>query len=241
MSRFAGSCDLFDLISTSGDFLKDYEEFKKATGGALHQRFKVEVTEYNRDYVKDHCRFFDYEEHAISVPDKRCKTGFREKIECSYKYMNKEFGSLKELNDFGVVIQKDIPFDSVYELIPFFPYAVASAYYGKDRLFVNISRESYVDRRFGSMMYESSDASCRTYRRELAEFAACVGEMINKRNRLKSIVESLSGGDDQELEKAISEEDGEMVRKLLAERNPDTVEVQFDRISEYWREENSRG
>jgi len=169
MSRWSGKCDLFDHIAGQGgwfnsegqpikfndpdyhgpyysDELKDFEAFKEKTGGVIHQHYKIQVDEYNQDFVKEHCKFFNFIKlDGGFVTDTRCKSGQR-KLPDSYvyTYYNKTYGSLKELNKHGVYIETDIHFDTLLDLIPYYPYLVTVC----GDSYVVISNESYVDEQF---------------------------------------------------------------------------------------------
>ena len=161
MSRYSGKCDLFDFMSGSGgwfdasgnvvsiddpnvhvlysDEMKDFIAFKKRTHGVLHQHKKVKVTEWNQEEIAKNCKYFEVIKHTKIVEDKRCKNSQREVVTYTYKYFDKEY-TLKELNKHGVYITIDIHFDTLLDLIPYYPYIV-SASSGEN---VYISNESYV-------------------------------------------------------------------------------------------------
>ena len=266
MSIFSGKNDLFDYISGLGgwfgrdgnpvklgeancyysDETLDFAEFKRQTGGVIHQRKKVTVTEWNQEDVKNHCPGFDFTKHVRKIPDKRCKSKFREETYYTYSYYGKEYGSLKELNKQNVYVTIDINFDTLLDIIPYYPYIVSSCSHNggsTPESCVFISDKPYPIKRMEERLNMGGlvDDSFQRYQRELNEHFRDAVLMIEGRKRLKSLVERISGGDDQELEKAVKDKDKVAVRKILSERNPDTAEVQFDRISEYWREENTRG
>lgn len=146
MSIFSGKCDLYDHICGCGgwydsdgnlindgdgsskvyfhDEYRDFLVFKKRTGGVIHQHKKVEVTEFNQQFVKDHCEHFDFIKHVNQVQDKRTTSGYREEITYTYTYWYDEYKNLKELNKCGVYITLDIHFDTLLDLIPYYPYLV---------------------------------------------------------------------------------------------------------------------
>lgn len=162
MSIYSGKCDLYDHISGSGglfdkngnpvkmgqegvscyysDEMLDFLAFKKRTGGVIHQHKKITLTNYNHEEVKKLCPQFDYKEHIKVVPDKRQKSGQREEKYLTYTYYGKEY-TLKELNKKGIWITIDIKFNTLLDLIPYYPYIVSMSCGGT----VYISNESYVD------------------------------------------------------------------------------------------------
>lgn len=166
MSMFSGKYDLYDHIAGRGgwydkngkpvkfgqegvgcyysDELQDFFAFKKATGGKIYQHHKVTVSELNQDFIKKHCKNFDFVKHVEQKPNKASKTGFREHIYYTYTYWGKEY-TLKELNKHGVYIEMPIKFDTLFDLIPYYPYLVSVACSSEDGEYVVISNESYVD------------------------------------------------------------------------------------------------
>lgn len=162
MSQFSGKCDLYDHISGCGgwfdrdgnpvkfgqegvscyysDEMLDFLAFKKATNGVLHQHKKITLTNYNHEDVKKLCPQFDYVEHIKVVLDKRQKSGQREEKYLTYTYYGKEY-TLKELNKKGIWITIDIKFNTLLDLIPYYPYIVSASCGGT----VYISEQSYVD------------------------------------------------------------------------------------------------
>lgn len=162
MSRFSGKCDLRNHISGYGgwfdrdgnpvkfgqegvscyysDEMLDFLAFKKATNGVIHQHKKIKLTQWNHEDVKKLCPQFDYVEHIRVVPDKRQKSGQREEKYLTYKYWEKEY-TLKELNKKGIWITIDIKFNTLLDLIPYYPYIVTVSGGG----IVYISEQSFVD------------------------------------------------------------------------------------------------
>lgn len=168
MSRFSGKCDLYDHIAGQGgwydengnpvkigdpnvrclysDEMQDFLAFKKATGGVIHQHKVMKVDPWNYEEVTKLTNGnFQAIPHVEKIPDKRAKGGFREKTTYTYKYWNKEYKTLKELNKHKVYITIDIKFDTLLDLIPYYPYIVCMSYSDSDKQIVYISQESYVD------------------------------------------------------------------------------------------------
>ena len=167
MSMFSGKCDLFDHIAGCGgwydkdgnpvkfgqegincyysDEMRDFLAFKKQTNGLLHQHKKITLTAYNHQEIKKLCPNFDYIEHTKEVQDKRCTSGSRTEKYLTYKYYNKEY-TLQELNKKGIYITIDIKFDTLLDLIPYYPYIVTMSHGST----VYISDESYVDEELNS-------------------------------------------------------------------------------------------
>ncbi|MBO7212632.1 MAG: hypothetical protein J6V44_16740 [Methanobrevibacter sp.] len=167
MSIYSGKCDLCDHIGGMGgwydrdgnpvkfgdenvhvyysDEMQDFIEFKRRTGGVMYQHMRIEVTEFNQNFVAKKCDAFKVIEHIEKVKDKRLKSGEREKKTYTYEYFGKEYKTLKELNKKHVYITKEIHFDTLLDVIPYYPYIVSTCYSDKDKMVVYLSKHSYVD------------------------------------------------------------------------------------------------
>ena len=165
MSIYSGKCDLCDFImGTAGwydkdgnpvkmgegsgayysDEYRDFLEFKKKTGGVLHQHKVLTITPWNHDEAMKLCPELEVIEHKKTVPDKRQKSGHREEVYYTYKYWGKEY-TLKELNKRKVYITIDIHFDTLLDLIPYYPYIVSMSCSKDGKQTVYISSQSFVD------------------------------------------------------------------------------------------------
>ena len=160
MSRFSGVCDLCDSIAGSAgwydkngklvkigdsgvgiyysDEYQDFLVFKKMTGGVIYQHHKVKVTEWNQEEVKEYCPGFDFTELTRTIPDKRCKNGSREEKYFVYHYYGKNY-TLEELNKRGVYITLDIRFNTLLDLLPYYPYVVSMSAMNPDKWTVFVS------------------------------------------------------------------------------------------------------
>lgn len=196
MSRLSGRCDLFDMISGTGgwfdkdgnpvkmgqegvnayysDPMKDFEAFKKETNGVIYQHIKVKVDLWNQDYVKEHCQGFDFTKRSEIKEDKRFKDGKKKSDHYTYTYYGKEYKNLKELNKHGVYITKSIYFDTILELIPYFPYIVKVMTHSNGNTYVVISDRSYADTCFREHQWEGTEELFHHYRKELAEFTRSI-------------------------------------------------------------------
>ena len=152
MGRFSGRCDLCDHIAGLGgwfdkdgnsvelgrasryysDEMLDFIEFTRQTGGVIHQHKKVTVSEWNQEDVKNHCPGFNFTKHTRKIPDNRYKDKFREETYYTYTYYGKEYTSLKELNKKNVYITIDIHFNTLLDLIPYYPYIVSACSHNSD-------------------------------------------------------------------------------------------------------------
>ena len=196
MSNYSGKCDLADHIMGLGgwydkegnpvnfgdsnvhvyysDEYRDFLEFKRKTGGVIHQQKEIKVTENNQDLVAQKCKQFEVIEHKNQIPDKRMKSGVREETTYTYKYWGKEY-TLKELNKHGVYITIDIHFDTLLDLIPYYPYIVCMAACDKDSETVFISSEPFpIEERddhykygYDSKMWEYYNKKLQNHYREI--------------------------------------------------------------------------
>ena len=163
MSIWSGKCDLADHLSFCkmrtkdgsdkkedldkarvlyNDEMECFKIFKQRTGGVLHQHKRIEVTEDNQDFVANRCGNFKIIPHTEKVIGKNGKE--REKTTYTYNYWGTEYKNLKELNKHHVYIVIDIHFDTLLDLIPYYPYIVSASYWNEDKEVVFISNESWV-------------------------------------------------------------------------------------------------
>lgn len=157
MSMFSGKCDLYDHIMLektydmggycASDELECFEIFKGRTGGVIYQNRAITVSEDNLDYVKNHCYGFEYSCINIQKEDKRYKSGFKNTKQYTFSYRGKEFSSLADLNKEHIVVQFEIKFDTLLDIVPYYPYLVSSCVRDQDHEVVIITQQSYVDRR----------------------------------------------------------------------------------------------
>ena len=191
MSIYSGKCDLADHIGGLGgwynkdgkpidfgdkntyvyfsDEYRDFLAFRNRTGGMLYQHLKIEVTRWNLDYVKEHCEEFNYTKHIEQTPDKRAKNGYKEKIFYSYTYWNQEYTSLKELNKKGVYITLTIHFNTLLDLIPYYPYTVTMSCWDNDHEVVYISNQSYVIKNRNELLVGGYENMWETYNKTLQD------------------------------------------------------------------------
>ena len=192
MSHISGVYDLLDHISGLGgwydqdgklvkfgqegvrcyysDIMQDFEEFKRRTKGIIHQHVKVKVDEWNQYYVKAHCDEFDFVKHVKYVDDKRFKGSKREKYYYVYTYYGKEY-TLKQLNQHGVYITKDIHFKTILDLLPYFPYVVSCATCSHGQESIYLANRSEVEDNFREHHWDGAENMCDHYRHNLSELA----------------------------------------------------------------------
>lgn len=160
MSMFCGKCDLYDSVFMVGNSknLSDkeiFEKFKEETGGVIYQFKSIELNKFNIKYetniVKKHPEFsigeecIEMFEHKEQIKDKRFKSGFRQKITYTYKWMNKVFNSLAELNKYGYFRKIPIKIDTLLDLVKYFPYLISMQVCIDNKKTIVISNESYID------------------------------------------------------------------------------------------------
>lgn len=141
------SCITAENRQGSNDLLENFNEFKKRTGGKLYQyiKVKIEPTLDCLSFVKEHCPGFDFIPHTTLIKDKRCKNQVRPKILFTYKYFDKTFNSEKEINKYGILVYFTIYFDTIFDLLPYFPYEIASLSYSDKHTDIVIASTSGVE------------------------------------------------------------------------------------------------
>lgn len=154
MSVLSGKCDLLDHISGMGgwydkedhpvkfgdenvhcyysDLLQDFEAFKKATGGVIHQHIEMEVNRFNIDFLCE------------NIKELNKITNDNGKV-IGYSYWGKEYKTLKSLNSKHVYLDKEIELTDLLGFIKYLPYLVSSCCSSNGKETVYISRMSYVD------------------------------------------------------------------------------------------------
>lgn len=194
MSVYSGKCDLADLVFGQGGYFDkdgksvkfgdnvgayysdewlDFLAFRKKTGGVLYQHKNIKVNSYNAEEVKKHCKEFDYKENKTRVPDKRSKTGYREVISYIYTYYGKEYTEKELNNKGGVYITVEIHFDTLLELLPYYPYLTSAVVSGGDKTTVYISDRSFVEQEFDDLVKHGLVGNSRNYyNQELAKHYA---------------------------------------------------------------------
>lgn len=172
MSRFSGKCDLYDTIMMQhfrckngsdkkedldktncyySDELECFNNFKKKTGGVIYQHQEIKVTDQNQDLVAKLNNSFE----VIELPLKENQKKHR----YIYTYFGKEYKSLKEVNKKGIFITKEIHFDTIVDLIPYYPYIVTMSSSSNGKMTVYVSQESFIDSEERKMLnagYEST-------------------------------------------------------------------------------------
>jgi len=154
MSLFSGCYDLYNYMMSEktyefdsfrkSDELECFNIFKERTGGVIHQHQEIEVTGYNQDYVEKHCPEFKVIPHKTAVKDGRLKTKQKEITTYTYEYYGKEYKTLKELNKHKVYITIDIHFNTLLDIIPYYPHSIKFATSSEDKEVIYISKESQI-------------------------------------------------------------------------------------------------
>lgn len=191
MSRWSGKCDFADHIAGLGgwydkdgnpvkfgqegvgayysDELQDFKEFKRRTGGVIYQHKHIKcINSWNQDFVAEKCPNFKIIKHVDKVADKRKKEGYREVVSYTYEYWGKEY-TQKEINKRGVYITVEIHFNTLLDIIKYYPYLVSACASSKDKMTVYIADESFVDEEYDGALQHGHETLKVHYDRELAE------------------------------------------------------------------------
>ena len=179
MSRFSGKCDLADDFFMNEEIIrKEHPElteitdmdlfnyFKEKTGGVLYQHYNIEhVTDNNKHFVKEHCENFDYKYVEKTTPSGKIKK------ETIYTYYGREYTEKELKKKGGVFIKLEIHFDTLLDLIPYFPYLVTIMYADKDKEVIYITRESYVDTQYKKLLDGGFESQLYSYyKKELQKY-----------------------------------------------------------------------
>lgn len=222
MSKFSGRCDLYDHIGGMGgwydrdgnpvkfgqegigayysDELQDFREFKRRTGGVIYQhKYIKNVDEWNQDLIAKKCPNFKVIKHIDKITDKRKKDGYREAVSYTYEYWGKEY-TQKEISKRGVYITVEIHFDTLLDIIKYYPYLVSACCSNEDKMTVYISNESFVDEEYEEHLNHGWDSNMKAhYDKELAEhYLEVVKEYYLKDLDERETFISLAGGFDYE-------------------------------------------
>lgn len=174
MSAMSGKCDLLDHILMEkmydlgnikkSDELECFNIFKQKTGGVIYQMIKVPFTEWNFDKfaeiekAKENTTYkLEKKVEYLDVPDKRCKSGFRKVEDVTYcaDYFGRvvEAKTIEELNkQVNYYFRKEIKFDTIFDILPYYPYIVSTAYSNHNKEYIVISNKSFVESEFEDLL-----------------------------------------------------------------------------------------
>ena len=178
MSRFSGKCDLFDHICMEktyevpggyeSDELECFNVFKERTGGVIYQVLSFKLTGNNIENECKENKNLSRVKHTKIVPDKRVKSGKKEKVFYTYTYYGKEYNSLTEINNYGYWRYKAIHFETLLDIIPYYPYLISMSASSDGKEFVVISDNSFVETAENeSISYGHTSTLAGYYRKEL--------------------------------------------------------------------------
>lgn len=149
MSKFSGKCDLYDHIMMMKNYPKEdnpnvlisdemecFELFKEATGGVIYKGVNIQVNEYNQKLISELCEYFTFEALPKASP--------RHKQRYVYKYFGQEL-TLKQLNKQGVYVAIPINFETLLDIIPYYPHIIVCAFSQDGKQRITISDKSFVD------------------------------------------------------------------------------------------------
>lgn len=172
MSEFSGRCDLFDHISMEkmypssnnqnvliSDEMECFKIFKEKTKGVIYQYKTVSLSKKNIKFFLENDKnlYFDGEK---------------------YHYFSREFKTLKSLNNYGYRFKKEIYFETLLDLIPYYPYVIAMGAFCEGNEYVVISEKSEIEMREESNLeYGIISDSLNYFRKELQNHYI---EVVNK-------------------------------------------------------------
>ena len=200
MSTFSGKCDLCDtilMLKTRGrdgeersvadpnyhgplysDEKECFEIFKKKTNGVIYQHQRLELTPYN----------LDKEIQKSEGMLKKIKTEDNGKRKFYYEYNGVRYNSLKALNKKGYYCIREIHFNELLDIIPYYPYIVTIMVSDGGTMKVFISSESYVDtQERESRVYGMNGKFYEHYRNHLQRhYIEVIEQYYNRKDREKT-------------------------------------------------------
>lgn len=156
MGKYSGRYDLYDKIMMQhfrtaegsdkeedldkarvyySDEYECFNEFKEATSGTIYQHKKIEVNLDNQNMVASMCKNFEVIELPLEENQRKPRY--------NYKYYTREYKSLKEINKQGVYITLEIHFNTILDLIPYYPYIASVMVSNEGKKIIYISDEPY--------------------------------------------------------------------------------------------------
>lgn len=167
----------------TSDLLQDFDAFKKQTGGIIYQHREIKLQSWMRDeefnFIKEHCSQFDY--HCLKEDGKAIKIS-----DYTFTYWDNNY-SFKTLKKKGVWVEVPIMFNTLLDLLPYFPYIVTFSCGNH----VVITNESYVDSERTKHVENCWDSSMfNVYKKALADLYLDVCEkyfLYKKEERTKII------------------------------------------------------
>lgn len=171
MSRFSGKCDLADhVFGGEKNYFEAFDEFKQSTGGILHQHHRIkEVTAFNQDLIAELNPNFKIIEINKQISDRRFADGFRNEVSYEYDYYGQRYTAKQLKQKGGVYIDVEIHFDTVLDLIKYYPYVVSACCWSDGKAVVFISKESFVESEFDNSLGYGYLSMKDHYDKELAE------------------------------------------------------------------------
>lgn len=190
MSQFSGKCDFYDHFSShamhprpnnpmvlESNDIEAFEIFKKKTGGVIYRNVRIDLTKYNIEYELKTNPLLERKTEEIKyiAEDKKSQNSDNQKREKTkvidhYFYCGREM-TLKQINKLGYTKKVEIHFDTIYDLIPYFPHLVSSCFSSRDKEIVTITEYSFADEEEKEMYkYGIKNTLGDHYRKELAKY-----------------------------------------------------------------------
>ena len=186
MSIYSGKCDLADHIfmlkhrtKDGSDKKEDLEKarvfysdelecfniFKEQTGGVIYMWRAIEATKYNLDLIASMNPFFKYFKQDTLTEKGNKKTIY------TYEYFGTEYKTLAQLNKRGVIVQTPIYFNTLLDIIPYYPYIITSLCSSNGKTKCVISDRSYVETEYEAHLQGGYDSieMANHYRKELQD------------------------------------------------------------------------
>lgn len=181
MSMFSGKCDLYDYMSMMksyqhdgvihSDELECFNIFKKKTGGKIYQTQHIPLTKYNMEMIRDMIASGTLITNIQEITITTGKTPYHIKYTVNKQVIEKDYtaNQIDGLNHkIYCFYNREIPFESIFDLVPYYPYLVAQANMSPDSIHIVISSESYIKESYESALkYGKISKTCSMHAQDL--------------------------------------------------------------------------
>lgn len=180
MSKYSGKYDLCDHIfmqkmypvypgnpnsSLTSDEMECFLIFKQRTGGKIYQHIPLELNEFN----------IDHEIEVVNNPAHLSKRevpwedGKKHKTKkYIYTYWGKDYKTLRGINKRQYYSIKEIRFETLLDIIPYYPHIISMSSSSSESEHVVISSDSFVERQYeGGRAFGHESLMYDYYKREL--------------------------------------------------------------------------
>lgn len=172
MSRWSGKCDLYDHIMMEKTYPKDdnpyvlvsdemecFNIFKQKTGGKIYQKFRLELTKYNIDKEIEKVNNPNVLTKRQNKTIRNTKKGKVEVVHQVYVLYGVEYKNLKAVNERGYYATREITFNTLLDIIPYYPYIISFSCCSQNEEHVVIGSKSFIDEQRQELRERGLDCS----------------------------------------------------------------------------------